>query len=167
MVLPRTTARSATRTLPLFYRLTLTTIEPLFALVGSLLTLLAPENYLRTLTNTHPDSLILYNPATSFLYTQLCGGWLLFAFNEAVVLRMVDDLRVWTLLCWGMLLSDACYCWSCAEAVGGWGRWVRVVSWGLEDWVVFVTTLWPALVRVCVVMGVGFRREVMGDRKGE
>ena len=81
----------------------------------------------------------------------------MFAFNEAVVLRLVDDLRVWKLLCWGMLVSDACYCWSCAEAVGGWADWIKVGAWGFDDWVVTVTTLPFVLVRLLLVAGIGVK----------
>ena len=56
---------------------------------------------------------------TRFLYTELAGAWLYFAFVEVIVLRLFDDLRLWRLLCLGMLLSDVPYFYSTAQAVGG------------------------------------------------
>lgn len=156
--------------LPGLYIFTLTTLEPIFALGGSLINFINPESYLRTLTSlSPPQPPIPYVPTTSFLYTQLCGAWLMFAFNEAVVLRLVDDLRLWRLLCWGMLLSDLCYCWSCAEAVGGWENLVKVGRWGLEDWAVAVSTLLPLLVRLGLVTGLGVRNRAtgVGEEKGD
>lgn len=93
----------------------------------------------------------------------------MFAFNEAVVLRLVDDLRVWRLLCWSMLLSDLWHGWSLGEAVGGWGNWLDVGRWKLMDLVVVVSTLLPLVVRLGLVTGVGVRDRTkgLGEGKGD
>jgi hypothetical protein len=117
----------------------------------------APTVYTKTMTR-HTFTTI--EPASEFIYTELLGGWLHFAFTEAVVLRLVDDYRVWKLLCMGMLLSDAAYVHSCAQAVGGWAVWLQVGGWSVDDWVVTVST-WPFMVaRVLIVSGVGMRAKV-------
>jgi hypothetical protein len=165
----KTSITRATDVLPFSYRLILTTIEPILAINGAITTGFTPAWYLSILTrgggagggggngnNNGPT----FDPKTSFLYTELSGAWLMFAFNEALVLRLVDDIRIWTLLCWGMLLSDLCYCHSCAQAVGGWSEWVQVGNWTVEDWTVLVTTLPPMLVRILVVLRIGFKRPV-------
>jgi hypothetical protein len=130
-----TTARPITKastSLPLAYRLTLLWLEPLSAVNGALMTFRDPADFAAKIT--HDPA--LYTPANQFLYTQLGGAWLLFAFNEAVVLRCVDDLRVWRLLCWGMLVSDVVYHVSSVQAVGGWEVFSRVGGWNAFDWYV-------------------------------
>ena len=152
--MPRPEPISATRTLPFTYRLILTTLEPLAALAGAFMALIEPARYLSTLASPRPS----FDPQTSFLYTELCGAWLYFAFIEAVVLRKIDDLAVWKLLCWGMVLSDICYCHSIAQAVGGWAEWVKVGNWRAEDWVVLASTAPQLLVRILVVLEVGYKK---------
>jgi len=149
----KTTAK-ATEVLPFSYRLMLNTIEPILAFNGAMTTLFSPQWYLSMLSR----DAIPFEPRTSFLYTELTGAWLMFAFNEALVLRLVDDIRIWTLLCWGMLLSDLCYCHSCAQAVGGWSEWAKVGDWTAGDWMVLVTTFSPMLVRILVVLKIGYKR---------
>ncbi|KAL1848936.1 hypothetical protein VTK73DRAFT_9981 [Phialemonium thermophilum] len=144
---------SAEASVPFVYRLVLTTIEPLFATSGALMAFRSPAAYLSTMTR----GATFFLPDTAFVYTELGGAWLLFAFLEAVVLRAFDDLRLWRLLCAGMLLSDAAYCHSAAQAVGGWAQWVVLSRWTAEDWLVFWSTAPMVLVRVLIVLGVGVR----------
>jgi hypothetical protein len=144
---------TATATLPALYRVPLTTIEPIFAAAGAFTTLTNPASYIHTMTG----ATIPHNPRIAFLFPQLCGAWLLFAFNEAVLLRVLDDLRVWRLLCAGMLLSDIPYVHSCAQALGGWAEWVRVSQWGSDEWIVMGATLPFILIRLFIVLGLGVK----------
>lgn len=151
----------ASSTLPYSYRLTLTTIEPFCAIAGAILTMLSPTMYIRSLTR----NVGTHDPATSFLFTQLAGAWVMFAFEEAVLLRLVDELRVWKLVCMGMLLSDAFYCWSCVMAVGGWSEWSALSSWTVEDWFVSGSSLLFMAVRMAVVLEIGFRNKSLKETK--
>jgi hypothetical protein len=105
-------------------------------------------------------TLTTIDPASEFIYTQLVGGWLHFAFVEGVVLRFVDDYRVWRLSCLGMLVSDTFFLHSCAQAIGGWGVWLRVGGWSVDDWAVTVSTLPFVFARVLIASGVGLRAKV-------
>lgn len=145
---------TATSTIPLSYRLLLTTVEPLFALGGVFLTLTDPPRYLHAMSHLP----IRYDPRSAFIFTELSGAWLYFAFNEAVTLRILDNVRIWRLLCGGMLLSDICYAHSCAQALGGWGTWIRVAEWRVEDWTVLVTTAPFLIIRILIVLELGFKR---------
>jgi len=100
------------------------------------------------------ENLTSIQPASHFIYTELAGGWLHFAFTEAVVLRLVDDVRVWRLLCIGMLLSDVLYLHSAAEALGGWAEYAKLAEWTVQDWVVTLSTLPFLLTRVGIVLGI-------------
>lgn len=143
--------------IPRFWRFLLLNVEPVCAFGGALTLLFNPVMYTSTMTRHAFTSI---EPASDFIYTELIGGWLHFAFTEAIVLRLVDDYRVWRLLCMGMLLSDIFYCHSCAQAVGGWAVWLQVGGWTFEEWVVTLTT-WPFLIaRLAIVSGVGMRVKV-------
>ncbi|KAK3072591.1 hypothetical protein LTR53_006545 [Teratosphaeriaceae sp. CCFEE 6253] len=155
MTPPPASTLKASATVPLLYRVLLLYLEPLFALGGVALILLRPEQYLTTMTRGAVAS--LGAPQADFIHTQLAGGWLHFAWTEAIMLRLVDDLRVWKLLCMGMLLSDAFYTHSMAQGLGGWGEWVQVAKWTAEDWAVTITTLPFFLVRLCIVLGIGLK----------
>ncbi|EFY96262.1 hypothetical protein X797_008477 [Metarhizium robertsii] len=142
---------SASDSVPLSYRLLLTVVEPLFAVNGAILVLLAPERYLSTVTR-HGGT---FAAESTFLYTLLGGAWLYFAFVEAVVMRACDDVRLWRLLCAGMLVSDVAFCHSAAQAVGGWTSWADLSAWTLDDHLVLWATVPFLVVRVLVVLGIG------------
>ncbi|OAA56307.1 hypothetical protein SPI_07918 [Niveomyces insectorum RCEF 264] len=148
------TSPTSTATIPWAYRLILTTIEPLFAFSGAIMAFRTPEAYLAVMTR---DAAAFAEP-TTFLYTQLGGAWLYFAFVEAVVLRLFPaDTSLWRVLIVGMLLSDGAYCHGCAQAVGGWQSWADLTQWTRDDWTVFATTAPMVLARVLFVLGVGIR----------
>lgn len=145
----------ASETIPGIYRALITNLEPAFALAGAILLLVKPEQYLSSLTRGAGAA--AYVPSHQWIYTQLAGGWLVIVFCEGVILRLVDDLRVWRLVCIGVLLSDALYTHSCAQAVGGWNEWLQITHWTLEDWTVTVTT-WPfVLTRLAIVLGLSIQ----------
>lgn len=146
------TKRTASSAIPYIHRFLLLNIEPLFAFSGAIYLMLNAGEYTATLSR----GLVPASQAgPEFIYTELLGGWLHFAFTEAVVLRLVDDARIWRLLCMGMLLSDVAYCHSCAQAVGGWRVWLILADWTMNDWTVAVTT-WPfVLARLSIVSGIG------------
>lgn len=152
---------SAKASLPFTYRLILLTIEPFCAVLGSLLVFRDPETYATSVTRHAVHA----TPDTTFLYTALGGAWLYFAFVEAVVLRLFDDLQLWRVLCAGMLLSDFAFLHSTAQAVGGWEVYVRVGEWTGEDWAALVSTAPMVLTRILIVLGIGIRRAGMGGKK--
>ncbi|ERT00289.1 hypothetical protein HMPREF1624_03660 [Sporothrix schenckii ATCC 58251] len=138
------------------YRLMLNTLEPFFAFNGALLVFRDPDSYLSTMTRHSIAYPADQGDAAAFLYTQLGGGWLYFAFVEAIVLRLYpNDTRLWRWLCMGMLLSDAAYAHGCAQALGGWAAWADVAQWTGADWMVFWTTAPPLLARLLFVLGLG------------
>ncbi|KAF2207572.1 hypothetical protein CERZMDRAFT_102254 [Cercospora zeae-maydis SCOH1-5] len=150
-----TSVVKASAVLPSVYRFLLTNVESLFAFGGVIMVLVKPEEYVKALTREHVASI---DTATNFVYTQLGGGWAVIVFLEAVVMRYVDDVRVWKLLCWAILMSDALYTHSMAQAVGGWAEWAVLSNWTLNDWVAAATT-WPfVLTRLAIVLGIGYRK---------
>lgn len=88
----------------------------------------------------------------------------MFAFNESVILWLYDDLKLWKLMCWGMLISDLVYHVSAVQAVGGWERFLGVGGWNLFDWAVAVSAAGPAAVRVWICL---FAGQKGGREKGK
>lgn len=149
----------ASATIPFAYRLILTTIGPIVALGGAALVLRFPATYLDIMTRNRGT----FTADSAFLYTEVGGALLYFTFVEAVVLRCFGDVRLWRLVCSGMLLSDAAYCHSVAQAVGGWASYSRIQDWTLEDYLQFMTTGLMVLTRILVVLGVGLRTGSAGS----
>ncbi|KAJ3497357.1 hypothetical protein NLG97_g1968 [Lecanicillium saksenae] len=149
-----TTIIPATATVPFVIRFILTVFEPLSALNGAWMCLHNPGSYLTIMTrNAFP-----FTKSETFMYTTVAGSWIYFAFIEAVVMRLFDDLRLWRYLCAGILINDAIYCHAIAQAVGGWAVWLDVASWTKDDHMVFWAT-WPLIIiRVMVVLGVGLKK---------
>ncbi|KAK1979847.1 hypothetical protein LZ30DRAFT_596007 [Colletotrichum cereale] len=152
---------SAKAAVPGIYQFIFMTLEPIFALLGAVMVLHTPNQYLAGVTR----NAIPYAPNTQFLYTQLGGGWLFFAFVEGVVLRLFDDLNLWRVVCAGMLLSDAAYLHSTAQAVGGWELWLDRSKWTVEDYIILYTTAPMLIVRVLIVFGIGVRVPREADAK--
>ncbi|OQO10106.1 hypothetical protein B0A48_04463 [Cryoendolithus antarcticus] len=147
-------AIKASTSLPSVYRFLLTNVEPVFTLMGILFLLSDPLKYSSMTTRELVTTL---DPGASFIYTQLAGAWCVIAFTEGVLLRQVDDLRVWRLVCVAMLCSDALYTHSLAQAVGGWAVFVDLAEWTANDWIAAVGTIPFVLVRLAIVSGVGVR----------
>ncbi|KAK4110253.1 hypothetical protein N656DRAFT_800154 [Canariomyces notabilis] len=155
----------ASTALPLPYRLLLVVLEPFFCLNGARMVFFDPVDYTAKITR----GTATYDPANQYLYTQLGGAWLLFGVAEVLLLGVLDDLRVWRLLCAAMLVSDVVYHVSSVQAVGGWEKFVAFGEWDVFEWAVFASAVLPMLVRVLVVLGVGVdlkRREVVGGSWG-
>jgi hypothetical protein len=157
------TITPASKAFPLIYQILLTYIEPFLTLGGITMCLTTPETYLSQMTR-NVLSTSLYDRRTDFVYTQLAGGWLHFAFTEVVVLRALDDVRAWRWICGAMLFSDLAYCHSCAQALGGWAVWIRVAEWTTEEWLVVVLTLPFVLARLFIVLGFGMKK-IDGEKK--
>lgn len=176
---------SAKTAVPFVYRLILLTIEPFFAVMGSILVFRDPATYAGSTTR----HLVSFTPDTKFLYTALGGSWLFFAFVEAVILRFFDEyvnlenwlqyldrlklpgssfsvrmlifklhsLSLWRVLCLGMLLSDIPFMFSMAQGVGGWDHFFNLAEWTVEDWVATASTAPMVLTRIFIVLGIGLR----------
>ena len=111
-----------------YYALWFLILEPLGALLGGLSGYLAPHDYLNTLDPFTPPSFLAGKllSAVHIVTEQLSNIWLLWAFNEAVVLRVAAtrdestslthrslgmhwtnvDLTLWRVMLGGMLIAD-------------------------------------------------------------
>ncbi|CAN8095685.1 unnamed protein product [Discula destructiva] len=143
------------------YRLWHLYIEPFGAFYGAVLCARSPLLYLSVMSPRANRA--HYHPEVQIVFDQLAATYLLFAFNQAVVLRMADgSLRVWRGLLAGMLLCDLVHIWASTKALGGLAVLADPVQWRLYDWVNVVMLLIPMVLRISFLAGVGVREEAEG-----
>lgn len=78
----------------------------------------------------------------------------MFAFNDAVTLRITQDVRVWTSLLTAGLLSDLIYTSSLIEDLGPAVFW-NPMKWSLIHAFTLLTTIPPLLLKVAFIARVG------------
>ncbi|CZT49285.1 uncharacterized protein RSE6_10106 [Rhynchosporium secalis] len=140
--------------LPRFYTAFFLIIEPISALVGAFYAHVRQLEYLQlthagsapTLDDTIPLS-------TCIVLSQLANLYLLFAINEALVLRSTADLRVWKTVLFGLLLADFGHLYSVSGL--GFDIYWNVLKWNRMDWgnVGFVYA--GAAMRIMFLTGIG------------
>lgn len=138
------------------YRLFLLWVEPFMAFYGATMAARSPLLYLSVMSPAADRS--HYNPVLQVIFDQLAGTYLLFAFNQAIVLRVADrpgGLPVWRAMVAGMLLCDAVHIVGTARALGGWAAMVDPSAWRLYDWVNVVTLYAMSAMRVAFLSGLG------------
>lgn len=141
------------------HRLLFLYAEPFAALYGALLAGRAPLKYLYLMNPAAPAH---YHPSLQVVLDQLAATYFLFAFNQAVVLRIVgnENVRVWTAMLCGMLLCDLLHVNAAGNALG-WPALLDPSGWRLEEWVVMIPTCGFAAARVAFLLGFG----VAGEEK--
>ncbi|KAK2602088.1 hypothetical protein N8I77_008652 [Diaporthe amygdali] len=138
------------------YRLLFLYAEPFAALYGALLAGRAPLKYLYLVS---PEAPAHYHPSLQVVLDQLAATYFLFAFNQAVVLRIADNnVRIWTAMLCGMLLCDMLHV-NAAGNAQGWGTLLDPVGWRFEEYVVMVPTVGFAAARVAFLLGFGVAEE--------
>ncbi|KAF1929715.1 uncharacterized protein M421DRAFT_419501 [Didymella exigua CBS 183.55] len=135
--------------IPRVYRWWHLWIEPAAALGGSRLLWCLPETYHEYMPITAE-----WSPKSKIIYDQLAACYLLFAFNQAITLRVVHDVYVWKVLLFGMALSDAAHVYSLWAEMGA-SVFLSPGGWRTKDWVTVVTTAGPFFLRVAFILGIG------------
>lgn len=137
--------------IPVIYRLFFLIIEPISALAGAYFAHFRQAEYL---TLTHAATAPTPIPTgTSIVLSQLANLYLLFALNEALVLRSTNSLVVWKTVLFGLLVADLGHLYSVA-AVGPRVYW-DVTSWNAIDWGNVPFVYLGASMRVAFLAGVG------------
>lgn len=143
--------------IPLPYRILLLYVEPVFALNGAVLCVLFPSLFLNTFS---PN--LRYSFENQIIYDQLAATYCLFAFNQAVVLRITSDLRVWKAIILGILICDVVHFWAGMKLMvrdGNTAPW----GWRPEDWVAVLSLVVPGAMRVAFLYDIGLKKS--GGRK--
>ena len=127
-------------------------IEPLSTLVGAYYSSYDQQTYLNlTHAGSSPKEGIPIS--TQIVLLQLSNLYLLFAINEALVLRVTSDLKIWRMLLFCLLVADLGHLYS-VSALGLQIYW-NVLGWNAIDWgnVAFVYA--GATVRMFFLLGFG------------
>lgn len=141
--------------LPLAYGVFFLLVEPVSALVGAFYAHLRQHDYL-AMTAHHADAAHAAVPlpaATSVALSQLANLYLLFALNEALVLRATADLRVWKTLLFGLLVADLGHLYA-LRPLGPAVYW-GVRGWNAMDWGNVPFVYLGAAMRVAFLADVG------------
>lgn len=150
--------------LPTTYRAFFLLIEPLFALFGAIFAHFRPLRYLQwTHSTSAPLTATAIPLSTNIVLDQLANLYLLFAFNEALILRSTSDLRVWRTVLLGCLIADFGHLYS-VRALGPDVYW-KIAQWNMMDFgnVGFVYV--GASMRLAFLLGLGLKAP-RGGQKG-
>ncbi|KAF9692419.1 hypothetical protein EKO04_009710 [Ascochyta lentis] len=137
--------------IPLVYRLWHLWIEPAMALNGARYLWSMPDVYHQYMPGTSA-----WSPKSQIIYDQLAATYMLFAFNQAVTLRVVQEVRLWKVLLFGMALCDAGHIYSVWAEMGT-RDMLSPSVWRPSDWVTMVSTVGPFFLRLAFVLGVGLK----------
>lgn len=149
---------SARRVVPAFYTLFFSYVDPLIALYGVYLNFVDPS---LAVTSTSPTS--TYDPKTVFLFHQAGGLALSVAVMSALLPRFSDDLSVWKLFQFSLLLSDFAGLSGVYNALERQGR-MEPAKWTGDDYGCGGTYVFITVVRLLFVLGVGFGSDKVKKR---
>lgn len=157
-----TSAVAGSATIPLLYRLFFLYIEPFSTAVGAYYAALDQKaymhltlpslagGYLGTTVSTR-ESIVLY---------QLANLYMVFALNEALVLRATNDIRVWKVFLLGLLIADFGHVASVHPV--GWEVYYRFWEWNSMYWGNLGFVYVGATFRTCFLLGLG-----LGGKSGK
>ncbi|KAF2474615.1 uncharacterized protein BDR25DRAFT_280024 [Lindgomyces ingoldianus] len=139
--------------IPLPYRILLLWFEPLAALNGAILCHFNPVLFLDTMT-----AKAVFAPSHQVIFDQLSATYTLFAFNEAVVLRITKDLKVWKAMVFGMLLCDLIHLYGSWSVMGP-QVFLDPTLWRAGDALNLAMLYVPIMMRLSFLMEIGFKKE--------
>ncbi|KAL7626182.1 hypothetical protein AAE478_002952 [Parahypoxylon ruwenzoriense] len=143
--------------LPLIYRVFFLVIEPTLALAGAFYAHFRQAEYLAMTAHEHVVSAAPPpQGATSVVLSQLANMYLLFALNEALVLRATGDLHVWRTVLFAFLVADLGHLYS-LSSLGPESLWVYwdATRWNAMDWGNVPVVYLGATMRIAFLAGVG------------
>jgi len=141
------------------YRFLFLYFEPFMAFAGATLCHFNPAQFLNTMSPT-----AVYAPSNQVVYDQVAATYTLFAFNEAVVLRITNDIRVWKAILFGILICDIIHLYASYTALGAAAFWDPRL-WRLED-AINLGTLWgQSIVRIAFLLDIGLDKDGKQKRK--
>ncbi|CAI0641837.1 unnamed protein product [Colletotrichum noveboracense] len=156
------TVHHGRRQVPLFYRVFFLAIEPISALVGAFFAHFRQDEYL-TLTHaiSKPD---VIPQGTTIVLSQLANLYLLFALNEALVLRSTNDIRVWKTVLFVLLVADLGHLYTVRSL--GPEVYYNFTKWNAIDWGNVPFVYLGASMRTAFLTNIGLSgRRVVANRQ--
>ena len=136
--------------IPAPYRIFFTTLDPLFAITGTITSLFFPSAILGPSAPSQPT------PETTFLLQSLAGFYTACFILQVFLLRArPHDLTVWRTLQASLLVTDIAIVAAFIKFHGGRHGTVIPIFWKLEEAGNFVVTAGIGVVRVLFLLGVG------------
>ncbi|KAH8692736.1 hypothetical protein BGW36DRAFT_385085 [Talaromyces proteolyticus] len=114
-----------------YYRLFFLYVEPLSALSGAICAGVYPSHYL-AMTEKIPSESSWLPLGMHVGLRQLANMYLLFALNEALLLRITSDSRVWRALLLNLLIADLGHLYSLTPL--GYQVYYEFWNWNAMDW---------------------------------
>jgi len=127
-------------------------IEPFSALTGAYYSFFQQRTYLELIhASSAPEGVVPV--CIQIVLAQLANLYFLFALNEAMILRVTSDLKVWRAVLFCLLVADIGH--LCSIKSVGWHIYWHVPSWNAIDWgnVAFVYA--GASMRLAFLLGFG------------
>ena len=109
------------------------------------------------------DGTAVYAPSSQVIFDQLAATYVLFAFNEAVVLRVTKELKVWKAIVLGISLCDVLHL-HASWRVMGTEVFTSPWLWRPEDWLAVGSVWVPLFVRLAFLADVGIDTSKAGGR---
>ncbi|QIW95496.1 hypothetical protein AMS68_001014 [Peltaster fructicola] len=145
------TGSTRSTNIPWLYRLFFLYIEPVATALGAYYAALDQQEYM---VLTIPEDSRPVTTRESIVLYQLANLYFVFALNEALVLRVTTDRRVWATFLLGLLIADFGHLAS-VQAVG-WDIYYRVDQWNAMYWGNLGFVYVGAMMRTCFLLKVGY-----------
>ena len=133
----------------LIYRSFFLYVEPFCTLAGAYAAFFHQQLYLR-LTHSRTAPRGIPPLSNKIVLNQLANLYMLFAINEALVLRSTNDRNVWRALIVALLVADIGHIWS-VHLIGSKIYW-DVMSWNAIDWGNLGFVYLGALIRISFLL---------------
>ncbi|KAK1819957.1 hypothetical protein LTR12_005679 [Friedmanniomyces endolithicus] len=152
----------ASQSIPLFYRIFFTTVDPLIALTGFISALFFPKFLLSTYS---PTATIPPTVETTQLLNILAGFYLSVVPLQVFLLRArPQDLTVWRALQFSVLVTDVAVLGAMAKALSAQGR-LEPSHWRLEEAGSVALTAGVGLIRIAFLITLGMGRQARGGKE--
>ncbi|KAK0789939.1 hypothetical protein LTR91_014095 [Friedmanniomyces endolithicus] len=152
----------ASQSIPSFYRIFFTTVDPLIALTGFISALFFPNFLLSTYS---PTATIPPTTETTQLLNILAGFYLSVVPLQVFLLRArPQDLTVWRALQFSVLITDLAVLGAMARALNAQGR-LQPSHWRLEEAGSMLLTTVVGLIRFWFLMGLGMGRRAQDGKE--
>lgn len=153
--------------IPFYYTLFFLYIEPISALAGAYYAYFQPDQYLHDTYHLDLSAITSQPRSTYIVLTQLANLYLLFAINEALVLRSSlksHNLDIFKTVLVGLLIADFGHLWSLAGNGYGdevyWTFW----EWNAMMWGNIGFVYLGALTRIAFLAGMGLGSSKKGRK---